>query len=330
MGSYCADALIHAPFPRSLPEIVGYLRAKLTTNEGVSVSELLMDNVVHAQPQAVFMPAERLATKRRYLMCRPDYFTVSYAINPFMRPDEPTDTALAVRQWEAVRDAYLLLGHDVDYLQPVPGLVDMVFAANGGFTVDGRAYVASFTYPQRRDEADSFRAWFGTHGFETHGASVINEGEGDFAFAGGVILAGWGFRSSLQSHSELARVFDREVVSLRLVDDRFYHLDVALTVLDSVGSAGPARIAYLPSAFDEASRAVLAERFPDSIIVSEAEAAVLALNSVSDGRHVVVAEAASDYIADLTAAGYVPVPVDLSELLKSGGGVKCITQELRH
>lgn len=272
----------------------------------------------------------RVAKKRSFLMCPPEYFTVSYAINPFMDPTVPTDTALALRQWKSVRQAYLDLGHDVEFLAPVPGLVDMVFAANGGFTLDGRAYVARFAFAERAAEADSFRAFFGTHGFETHGALVTNEGEGDFAVAGGVILAGYGFRSTLDSHRDLARIFGREVLSLRLVDNRFYHLDVALTVLDSEAVDGPARIAYLPSAFDEASQALLAERFPDSILVSEAEAAILALNSVSDGRNVVVAEAAVDYIRDLTAAGYDPVPVDLSELLKGGGGVKCVTQELRY
>ncbi len=273
--------------------------------------------------------AERVARKRRFLMCPPKYFTVNYAINPFMDPSVPTDTGLALQQWESVRRAYLDLGHQVDILKPVAGLVDMVFAANGGFTLDGRAYVARFAYPERAAEADSFRAWFGTHGFETHGSVTTNEGEGDFAVVSGMILAGFGFRSTADSHRDLARIFGREVLSLRLVDDRFYHLDVALTVLDSDAEDGPARIAYLPSAFDEASQELLAERFPDSILVSEHEAALLALNSVSDGRNVVVAENAVEYIAALRDAGYVPVPVDLSELLKSGGGVKCITQELR-
>lgn len=273
--------------------------------------------------------AARTPTKRSYLMCRPEYFTVSYAINPFMHPDQPTDTALALRQWDALREIYRGLGHDVDFLAPVPGLVDMVFSANGGFTVDGRAYVASFAYPERVQEAESFRAWFASHGFETNEAASVNEGEGDFAFAGGVILAGHGFRSTAESHSELARIFGREVLSLRLVDERFYHLDVALTVLDSEAADGPARIAYLPSAFDAAGQALLAHRFPDSILVSEEEAAILALNSVSDGRNVVVAQNAHEYIAALSASGYVPIPVDLSELLKSGGGVKCVTQELR-
>ncbi|HYI33050.1 MAG TPA: N-dimethylarginine dimethylaminohydrolase [Glaciibacter sp.] len=286
-----------------------------------------LDSQTTVEPDAII--SARVSRKRTYLMCPPHYFTVSYAINPFMDPTVPTDTARALRQWETVRQAYLDLGHDVEILAPVEGLVDMVFAANGGFTIDGRAYVARFAYPERAEEADSFRAWFGTHGFETHGSLVTNEGEGDFAFAGGVILAGYGFRSTLDSHRDLARIFCREVLSLRLVDDRFYHLDVALTVLDSDAVDGPARIAYFPGAFDEPSQALLAERFPDSILVSESEAAILALNSVSDGRNVVVAEAAVDYIRDLTAAGYLPVPVDLSELLKGGGGVKCITQELR-
>ena len=297
----------------------------------------MADPLLDTAPPTASQPATGLAaaapvrtpTKRSYLMCRPEYFTVSYAINPFMHPNQPTDTALALHQWDALREVYGGLGHEVDFLAPVPGLVDMVFAANGGFTVDGRAYVASFAYPERRGEADSFRAWFSSHAFETNEPASVNEGEGDFAFAGGVILAGHGFRSTADSHTELARIFGREVLSLRLVDERFYHLDVALTVLDSEASDGPARIAYLPSAFDAAGQALLAGRFPDSILVSEEEAAILALNSVSDGRHVVVAQDAHEYIAALSSNGYSPIPVDLSELLKSGGGVKCVTQELR-
>lgn len=284
---------------------------------------------IPAAGRAVDPDPLRTASVRNFLMCRPDHFAVTYSANPFMHPERPTNTALAIRQWENLRDTYRLLGHSVAMLDPVPGLVDMVFAANGGFTVDGRAYVASFKYPQRQPEAAAFRAWFLEHGFDTRDPASVNEGEGDFAVAGGVILAGTGFRSSLQSHAELASIFQREVLSLRLVDPRFYHLDVALTVLDSAAESGPGRIAYLPEAFDEASRSLLARRFPGAIVVDEEEASLLALNSVSDGRHVVVTEAAPRYIRQLLAHGYTPVPVDLSELLAGGGGAKCCTQELR-
>jgi N-dimethylarginine dimethylaminohydrolase len=271
----------------------------------------------------------RTASVRNFLMCAPKHFAVTYSVNPFMHPDVPTDTALAVRQWENLRDTYRLLGHTVTLLDPVPGLVDMVFAANGGFTLDGKAYVASFKHPQRQPEAAAFRTWFRENGFDTHEPGRVNEGEGDFAVAGGLILAGTGFRSAPESHAELASIFQREVLTLRLVDPRFYHLDVALTVLDAESESGPGRIAYLPEAFDQASQAVLARRFPDAILADEGEAAMLALNSVSDGRHVVVAETAPRYIRQLLAHGYTPVPVDLSELLKGGGGIKCCTQELR-
>lgn len=270
----------------------------------------------------------RTATRRSYLMCRPEHFTVSYSINPWMHPDHPTDTALAVRQWEHLRETYLGLGHTVQLLDPVPGLVDMVFTANGVFTIDDTAYLASFAYPQRQPESDAYRAWFPAHGFDVHEPDAVNEGEGDFAYVGGVIVAGSGYRSTVGSHAELTRIFGCEVLSVTLVDPRFYHLDVAFTVLDSEAKDGPARVAYLPSAFDAESQVLLAERFPDSILVTEDEAELLALNSVSDGYNVVVAAEAVDYIRQLRENGYHPVPVDLSELLKSGGGIKCCTQEL--
>ena len=50
---------------------------------------------------------------------------------------------------------------------------------------------------------------------------------------------------------------------------------------------------------------------------------------MSASSFVPVADAAVDFIRQLRANGYNPVPVDLSELLKGGGGIKCCTQELR-
>jgi N-dimethylarginine dimethylaminohydrolase len=114
------------------------------------------------------------------------------------------------------------------------------------------------------------------------------------------------------------------VVSLRLVDDRFYHLDTALCVLD--GSTAM----YYPAAFDDAGRAVLASMFPELIEAKDEDAEVLGLNAVSDGRHVVLAAAATGLARSLTARGFEVVPVDMSELLKAGGGAKCCTLELRH
>lgn len=276
--------------------------------------------------------AGRVQQHRRYLMCRPEHFTVSYSINPWMEPSRPTDTALAVRQWQALYDTYVSLGHEIELIDPLEGLPDMVYTANGGFVIDGVAYGPKFRFRERAAEAPAFIDWFAANGFEVAEPVEVNEGEGDFLLVGDTILAGTGFRSTGDSHREVGEVFSREVVSLTLTDPRFYHLDTALAVLDPVegpGGVDKANIAYLPNAFDEKSQAILRERFPDAIRVSDADGSVFGLNSASDGKNVIISPRAKGFEAQLRERGYTPVLVDLSELLLGGGGIKCCTLELR-
>jgi N-Dimethylarginine dimethylaminohydrolase len=278
---------------------------------------------MQAAPSALATAPERVAVRKTVLMCRPDHFTVSYRINPWMHPEDPTDTSLAVRQWEQLHRVYLDLGFDVELIDPLPGLPDMVYAANGGFTLDGVAYGARFQYDERGPEGPAYMEWFRLHGFEVREPVSVNEGEGDFLLVGDRILAGTGFRSDAASHEELRRIYGREVVTLELVDPSFYHLDTAVAVLDD------SNIAYLPKAFSPASRAVIDGLYPDAVTVNDEDAAVLGLNSFSDGKHVVIASRATGFAASLRERGYEPIGVDLSELLLGGGGVKCCTLELR-
>lgn len=278
------------------------------------------------------LASPRVRQTRHYLMCRPEHFVVRYRINPWMEPAKPTDTAKALAQWQALYDTYLNLGHTVDLIDPVPGLPDMVYTANGGFVVDGRALGARFRVSERRGEEQPFHDWFAAHGYEVVPPRTVQEGEGDFLLVGETILAGTGFRSAAESHREVAEVFGREVVSLTLTDPRFYHLDTAVTVLDPVegdGGVDRANIAYLPSAFDDASQRTLAERFPDAIRVSDGDGMAFGLNAASDGLNVFVSPRATGFAAQLRERGYEPVAVDLSELLLGGGGIKCCTLELR-
>lgn len=270
---------------------------------------------------------ERGARRKTVLMTRPEHFTVSYRINPWMEPSNPTDTSVALRQWQTLYDTYTRLGVTIELVDPIAGLPDMVYAANGGFVLDGIAYGARFQYPERAPEGPAYMDWFAARGLQVVEPVSVNEGEGDFLLVGDTIFAGTGFRSDTASHDELRRIFDREVLTLRLVDPSFYHLDTAFAVLDDLG--GPASVAYLPKAFDEPSRAILERRFPDAVIATDADAAVLGLNSFSDGRNVVIASRAETFARDLELRGYTPHGVDLSELLLGGGGVKCCTLELR-
>ena len=262
---------------------------------------------------------------RTYLMCPPQHFAVDYAINPWMNPDLPVDPARAMSQWQHLHTVFAGLGHTVHFIDPEPGLPDMVFAANGGTVIGGKVLGARFRYPQRAAEGMAYLDWFRRSGFQTvREPRTVNEGEGDIVFAETAIIAGHGFRSDPEVTSELEELFGLPVISVRLVDPRFYHLDTALCVL------GGGAAAYYPAAFDEAGQAALAAHFTELIEAKDADAEVLGLNAVSDGRHVVLPAQAAGLAASIEAAGFEPVPVDLSELLKAGGGPKCCTLELRH
>ncbi|MBD0740189.1 amidinotransferase [Streptomyces sp. CBMA29] len=259
-------------------------------------------------------------------MCPPAHFRVTYSINPWMDPTKPVDPALALFQWEDLRDRYRALGHTVELLDAVEDLPDMVFAANGATVVDGKVLGARFANPEREAEAPAHLAWFRSNGFPDPREPVhINEAEGDFAVTATWILAGQGFRSSPLSHSEAQEFFGRPVIGLELTDPRYYHLDTALAVLDDAQD----EIMYYPGAFSPGSRAVLARLFPDALLATARDAAALGLNAVSDGRNVLLPRTATGLLGPLGDRGFEPVPVDMSELHKAGGSVKCCTMELR-
>ncbi|GLW73475.1 amidinotransferase [Kitasatospora phosalacinea] len=262
--------------------------------------------------------------RRRYLLCPPEHFAVEYAINPWMDPDRPVDRAVALRQWRELAAVLRSLGHRVDLLAPEPGLPDMVFTANGATVVGGRVLVANFRHRQRAGESAAHRRWFAAARFrQVRTAAEVNEGEGDLLVAGRRILAASGFRTTTAAHREAQRVLGLPVVSLELTDPRYYHLDTALAVLDDT------RVMYYPDAFAPGARRELRRLYPDAILATAPDAAAFGLNAISDGRHVVLPAAARGLAGRLRAAGYVPVPVDLTELRKAGGGPKCCVLELR-
>ncbi|MEU2913553.1 dimethylargininase [Streptomyces massasporeus] len=270
------------------------------------------------------MPTHRAATPRRLLMCPPRHFDVRYSINPWMEPEKPTDTALALLQWEQLSGLFQELGHAVEVIDPLPGVPDMVFAANGATVVDGKVLGARFRHVQRTAEGPAYLQWFIQQGYrEVLWPEYVNEGEGDYLTVGRRILAGTGFRTDPRSHAEAQEFFGLPVTGLTLVNPRHYHLDTALAVLSDT------EIMYYPAAFSPGSQAVLREMFPDAILASHEDAALFGLNAFSDGLNVLLPQAAQGLQKQLLARGFNPIGVDLTELLKAGGSVKCCTLELR-
>src|SRR5690242_8923187 len=219
-----------------------------------------------------------MSSKARFLLCPPDFYQVDYVINPWMEGNihkSSPDTAVA--QWHQL--CRLLEEHaQVERIAPQPGLPDMVFTANAGVTVGQKFVLSRFLHRQRQGEQEHFKKWFKQHGFEVFELppDLPFEGAGDALLdrSGAILWAGYGFRSELDSHPYIARWLNIEVISLRLIDPRFYHLDTCFCPLEG------GYLLYYPQAFDAYSNRLIEQRVSTEkrIPVEEADAVRFACN----------------------------------------------------
>jgi N-dimethylarginine dimethylaminohydrolase len=255
-------------------------------------------------------------------MCRPTHYGIEYEINPWMSRLRAADPRLAESQWE---DLYGVLNQEceatIELVGSAPGLPDMVFTANAGLVCGRRVILSRFRFPLRSGEEAVFARWFREHGFEVMvlPEDVFFEGAGDVLRCGGHLFAGYHFRSEIRSHTVVAEILGERVLSLQLVDARYYHLDTCFCPLSD------GRLVYYPAAFDAYARKVIEANVPDRIEVTTEEAAMFGCNAVCIDRHVVVPAGCSRLMDTLGQCGFAVHQVDVSEYLKSGGAAKCLT-----
>src|SRR5665213_875491 len=170
---------------------------------------------------------------KKILMCPPTYFDIEYEINVWMSESNQPSEETAISEWDKLYKIYTeQLGWEVQLIEPVKHLPDMVFATDCCLMVNGKALLSSFRYPQRQPETEHFEKWLRDNGFsELKKAANFFEGGGDNMLCGNKIIAGHGFRSSVEAAAEMQEYFGFEVVSLKIVDPHFYHLDTSLAVL---------------------------------------------------------------------------------------------------
>lgn len=262
------------------------------------------------------------------LMCPPDYFSVEKVINPWMAGNTgQLDRALAARQWQELRDALGVFAR-IELMEPQPKLPDLVFTANAGLVMANRAVPSHFMPKERRPEEPWLKAWFRERGFEVYELpdDIGFEGAGDCLpdHRGPWLWTGYGFRTEIEAHPLLERWFDREVVSIRLTDSRFYHIDTCFCPLRD------GYLLYHPPAFDYESRLAIEHRIPSHrrIVVDTEDAGNFACNAVNIGDEVFLHRASLPLKARLVTAGFNVHEIDLSEFLKSGGSAKCLTLKL--
>jgi N-dimethylarginine dimethylaminohydrolase len=273
-----------------------------------------------------------------FLMTDSSHFEVSYKINPWMAPDawrrdEAHNRAQAHESQRQLASALRQAGARVTIMDGVPGLPDMVFPANAAVVFDGRAMVSRFRYYERQGEERHFLNKFfelKDHGLLTEVTQapkgVWQEGAGDCIWdaARQFFWAGFGPRSSLEAAAALRDYFAAPVIPLELVSGKFYHLDTCFVPL----SGG--EILYYPPAFSKLSLTAIKDRVPANALIeaSAEDAERFAVNAVSIGRDIVMAEPAQRLADLLHERGYSVAPVHLRPFIMSGGGAYCMTLRL--
>lgn len=261
----------------------------------------------------------------RILMCPPDHYDVDYVINPWMEGNiHKSSRDRAVEQWQKLHQVLKDVAI-VDLVAPAKGWPDMVFTANAGLVLGSNVVLSRFFHKERQGEEPYFKAWFEENGFTVYELpkDLPFEGAGDALFdrEGRWLWAGYGFRSELDSHPYIAKWLDTEVVSLRLIDERFYHLDTCFCPLTG------GYLLYYPPAFDSYSNRVIEMRIPEEkrIIVEEPDAVCFACNAVNVGSTIVMNQISDGLRNKLVKAGFNVTETPLSEFLKAGGAAKCLT-----
>ena len=266
-----------------------------------------------------------MAESIRILMCPPDHYDVDYVINPWMEGNiHKSSSERAVKQWQKLH--YILKDLAiVDLVNPQQGWPDMVFTANAGLVLGDNVVLSRFLHKEIQGEEPHFKKWFSDNGFTVYelNKDLPFEGAGDALLdrEGRWLWAGYGFRSELDSHPYLAKWLDIEVLSLHLIDERFYHLDTCFCPLTG------GYLLYYPGAFDSYSNHLIEMRVPAEkrIEIEEADAVNFACNAVNVNHTIVMNKASDRLKQSLQEVGFEIIETPLTEFLKAGGAAKCLT-----
>ena len=276
----------------------------------------------------------------RFLMCRPEYYAVSYSINPWMDPQGWASAGdalwdMADRQWATFHDMLINKGAAIEFVDPKPDLPDLVFTANAAIVLDGKALLSRFRHPERKREEpvfagafDALRAQAQLDSVEVLPQDIVLEGAGDCIWDAHrrQFWMGCGQRSVRAASEIVADQFAVECVALELASASFYHLDTAFCALPT------GDVIYYPSAFTVEALCAIEERVEPAqrIPLDHDEAAQFSANAVSFDHCLVLSSCTDAFRHKVEERGFTVLTTPLEAFLRSGGSACCLTLRLDH
>lgn len=286
------------------------------------------------------------------LMSGADYFGDDDAINDLMDAKVPVDVGKTKAEHALIKQTLEGTGVEVKQVTAPPNCQDGVYTANWALIKNGKALMSRLPKQRSSEEPYALQV-IKDLGLEP---IILPEhvrrfsGQGDALPCGDIVFTQSPYRTTLEAHQYIQELLGfKEVIGLQtkparwfgfgpskrnkltgLPDSPTYDLDLALAVLKYPANGQKGLIAFCPSVFKRSSRQLLRSyNTVDKIEVSRQEALQAhALNLVSTGDTVIMNSGAPVFKATLEAHGLQVKTLDLPELKKGGGSIRCSTLTL--
>ena len=276
---------------------------------------------------------------QKLLVSGADYFTDDYKINPYYT-ETKINREKAIAEHARIVECFREAGIEIIKVDPPKGCQDGVYTANWAIVKDGIAVMARLPEARKGEEAYA-RKKLEEQGIKTYlvPENYLYSGQGDSLRCGKYLFAGRGYRSDPEAQTFVADKLGLELIQVHAnpqlnadgsihinpatnhADSFWYDLDLAISIIDEH------TIAYCPGALDEESNKKLeAIQDLDKIIVDYDECTKgFACNLVSTGKHVIMSANAPKLKSALKARGLTCITPEITELLKGGGYIRCIS-----
>lgn len=276
---------------------------------------------------------------QKLLVSGADYFTDDYKINPYYT-ETKINREKAIAEHARIVECFREAGIEIIKVDPPKGCQDGVYTANWAIVKDGIAVMARLPEARKGEEAYA-RKKLEEQGIKTYlvPENYLYSGQGDSLRCGKYLFAGRGYRSDPEAQTFVADKLGLELIQVHAnpqlnadgsihinpatnhADSFWYDLDLAISIIDEH------TIAYCPGALDEESNKKLeAIQDLDKIIVDYDECTKgFACNLVSTGKHVIMSANAPKLKSTLEARGLICITPEITELLKGGGYIRCIS-----
>lgn len=265
-------------------------------------------------------------TLHTVILCEPKHMEIQEVINETQRryKQENIDITKAMEEHRQFTEILVQNGVNIVLLPSVRQFPEQVFTRDIGFTIGGTLFIGEMATDIRHGEEELLAKHLKERNIPFKTLSKGSIEGGDVIVDGLTVYVGVSSRTDEDAIAELeAALPDRYKVIPIEFDARYLHLDCVFNLLSDKDAL------IFPGAIKQQSVNLLNGRY-DLIEVSEQEQFTLGTNVLSIGEGKVFSLPVNQMVNhELSARGYTVIETDFSEIIKSGGSLRCCTLPLK-